>query len=430
MKNLSSERVLIPLAFGIIYLVWGSTYLANWYAIRDIPVFIMCGTRFLVAGIFLFGLSFLMGAKWPTLKHWKNTAFLGVLFFLIGNGGAVWSLQFIDSGIEALIIAAQPLVIVLMMWGMNNTRPSGKTLLGIGLGIAGMALLVLQDKFMSNEDVIIGIGVILISVLSWGYASVKISKIALPASKPLSAGLQMLWGGAMLLTVGLFSGETKAFNLSQISALAGWSWLYLVVFGSIIAYSAFNYLLLKVAPDKVSTNTYVNPVIAILLGWGLNGEALTGQSVLAAVLLLVGVIFINTRRDMLKKLLSKSPHPAAPFIQENGSVKDLDIQSKKPKPGNITRIWQGKTTADKALEYVEMAKQTCVKSAIATPGNLGVTVLHRTEGDVTHHTFISYWKDLDAVKLFAGEDYKKPRIFLEEIGLLLESEGVVEHRTV
>jgi heme-degrading monooxygenase HmoA/uncharacterized membrane protein len=242
--------------------------------------------------------------------------------------------------------------------------------------------------------------------------------------------MQMIWGGAMLLAVGLLSGEAKTFDLNNLTARGAWSWVYLVVFGSVIAFSAFNYLLLKVAPDKVSTNTYINPVIALLLGWGLNGETLTGQSVVAAVLLLTGVIFINTRRDMLKKLLNKSPHPAAPFIQEIGSVKELDIQTQKPKTGNIARIWQGKTPADKARQYVEMTKQTCVKSAIATPGNLGVTVLHRTEGDVTHHTFISYWKDLDAVKRFAGEDYKKPRVFLEENGLLLEPEGVVEHRTV
>lgn len=430
MKNLASERFLIPIAFAIIYIVWGSTYLANWYAIRDIPVFLMCGSRFLVAGVLLFGLSFLLGAKRPTREHWKNTALLGVFFFLIGNGGAVWALQFIDSGIEALIIAAQPLVIVLMMWSMNGTRPVGKTLFGIGLGVAGMAMLVTQDKFMSDGQILIGIAVVLLCVLSWGYASVKISKIALPESKALGAGMQMILGGAMLFAVGIFAGELPAFDWGKITERGAWSWLYLVVFGSVVAFSAFNYLLLKVSPDKVSTNTYVNPVIALLLGWGLNGEALTQQSLLAAALLLVGVVLINTRRDMLKKLKIRKPHPAAPFIEEEGGIKEVDIQLGKPESGSIARIWQGKTAASKAKEYIEMAKQVCVKNAVATPGNLGVTVLHRTEGDVTHHTFISYWKDLEAVKLYAGEDYRKPRIFLKEQGLLLESEGAVEHRTV
>lgn len=430
MKNLTSDRLLIPIAFGIIYIVWGSTYLANWFAIRDIPVFLMCGGRFLAAGIILFALSFLLGATWPKWEYWKNTALLGVLFFLVGNGGAVWALQYIDSGIEALIISAQPLIIVLMMWGMNGTKPTGKTLFGIGLGILGMALLVAQDKFMSDGNVLIGIGVILVCVLSWGYASVKISKIHLPESKAMSAGMQMMLGGAMLLSVGLLAGEAAAFDLDKITPRAAWSWLYLVVFGSIAAFSAFNYLLLKVAPDKVSTNTYVNPVIALLLGWSLNGEALTQQSLLAAALLLLGVVLINTRRDMIKKLLNKRPHPAAPFAQEAGSVKDVDIRKGRRKAGTIARIWQGQTAADKADQYLEMAKQVCVETAIATPGNLGVTVLHRTEGNITHHTFISYWKDLEAVKLFAGEEYGRPRIFVEEAGMLLESEGVVEHRTV
>ena len=301
MKNLTSERVLIPLAFGIIYIVWGSTYLANWYAIRDIPTFLMCGSRFFVAGLLLFPISFLFGAKWPEKAHWKSAAMMGLFFFFIGNGGAVWALNYLDSGIAALIIASQPLVTVLMMWAMISKKPSARTFVGILIGLIGMVLLVVQDQFTSSDDMLKGVGMILLCVVGWGYATIKISQIPLPDSKMLSASMQMLAGGGMLLLFSLVTGDAFEFDITNITQRGVISWLYLVVFGSIIAFSAFNYLLLKTTPDKVATGTYINPVVALLLGWNLNNEVITTQSVIAAALLLTGVIFINANKRFLKK---------------------------------------------------------------------------------------------------------------------------------
>ena len=240
MKNLTSERFLIPLAFGIIYIVWGSTYLANWYAIRDIPTFLMCGSRFFVAGLLLFPLSFLFGAKWPEKAHWKSAGLMGLFFFFIGNGGAVWALNYLDSGIAALIIASQPLVTVLMMWGMTNKKPSAKTFVGIFIGLLGMALLVVQDQFTSSDEMLIGVGVILLCVVGWGYATIKISQVPLPSSKMLSASMQMLAGGAMLILFSLVTGDAFEFDVEKVTQRGVISWLYLMIFGSIIAFSAFN----------------------------------------------------------------------------------------------------------------------------------------------------------------------------------------------
>lgn len=430
MKNILSERFIIPLAFAIIYIVWGSTYLANWYAIQDIPPLLMSGSRFFTAGAILYVLSSFFDKTKATRLQWKNASVSGIMFLAIGTGGMVWAEQFIASSMLALMVAFQPLMVLLLMWQMNGKKPTTRGIFGTMLGMVGMGFLVVQDQFISDQKTLIGLGIIFISLLSWGIASVRVSKIDMPGSKLQGAAMQMLVGGIALLVAGVLIGEAGEFTTSSLTQRGVLSWIYLVIFGSIIAFSAFNFLLVKSTADKVATSNYVNPVVAMLLGWGFNNEIITNQSLIAAVLLIAGVVFINTRKGIFKKRRYARPHPVAALIPFNGeSVKEIDIQPEKTKPGNIARIWQGETTAGRAQEYIELAKQFCVKTAMATPGNLGVTVLHRTEGNITHHTFISYWKDLEAVKLFAGEDYHKPRIFAHE-QKLLESEGLVEHKAV
>lgn len=432
MNHLTSDRWLVPIAFAVIYIVWGSTYLANLFAIRDIPVFLMCGSRFMLAGALLFGASFLFGASRPTLANWKGTALMGVLFFLIGNGGAVWALQYINSGIAALIIASQPLVTVLLMWKMLGSRPSNRTFFGIAIGLVGMALLVGQDHFITDDGMLAGIVVILISVLAWGYATIRISQLDLPKMKMQGAGMQMLLGGAMLLSVGLVTGEMASFDLARITPRGAWSFVYLVIFGSIIAFSAFNYLLLKITPDKVATSNYVNPVVALLLGWWLNSETITPQSFMAAGLLLVGVVFITLRKRGGKHLLIQRPMAAASPAEElmDDGTLEIDLSPAPSKSGLIARIWHGSAPADRTAEYVDWAKEWVVPEFTAQAGNLGLTLHRRTEGDVSHLTFVSYWQDLEAVKNFIGKDFEKALYFPKEREMLLEYEERVEHREV
>jgi drug/metabolite transporter (DMT)-like permease len=431
MKHLLKDSWLIPVCFGLIYFVWGSTYLANWYAIQDIPPLLMSGTRFTAAGSVLFLLSKLFGGNQTTFTQGRNAATLGVMFLAIGTGGMVWAEQYISSGMVALMAAIQPLFILLLMWQLHGKRPNAAGVLGTFLGIIGMLFLVGQDQFVGGEKTLLGITIIFISILSWGIASVKLSKTDMPDNKLQSAAIQMLAGGGILLIVSVLSGEAFTFQWANLTPRGGWSWVYLMIFGSIISFSAFNYLLVKSTPDKVATANYINPVVAMFLGWFLADELITGQSLIAAVLMLTGVVFIKTKIPFLEKIsIFKQPNPTPDLMgfMPVGAIKVVDIQPVVPPA--ITRIWHGATPAGMTEEYVSLAKSNCVANCTATPGNLGVTFFHETEGDVTRHTFISYWKDMDAVKLFAGEDFQKPRFFAGEERFLVESDKEVEHREV
>lgn len=429
MKNFFKESWLIPICFGLIYFVWGSTYLANWYAIQDIPPLLMSGSRFATAGVVLFFLSYLFGASRITPAQWKNAAMLGTMFLAIGTGGMVWAEQYISSGMVALMASLQPLLVLLLMWQMHGKRPNVAGVAGTFLGMVGMAFLVGQDQFLGGEKTLLGLGIIFISIISWGLASVKLAKTDMPANKLQSAAIQMLAGGGVLLIVSFVSGEAFDFQWANVTDRGGWSWLYLVFLGSVVSFSAFNYLLVKSTPDKVSTANYINPVVAMFLGWALNSELITGQSLIAAVLMLTGVVFIKTKIPFFEKLsfLKKADTSLEVLgFPPVGAVKVVDIQPVAPPA--ITRIWHGATPAAMTEEYVSLAKSNCVANCTATPGNLGVMFFHQTEGDVTRHTFISYWKDFDAVKRFAGEDFQKARFFPGEERFLVESDEIVEHK--
>lgn len=291
-----SEKGLIILAFAIIYIVWGSTYLANEYAIDTIPPWIMAGARFTIAGALLFTFTQFRNTPLPTRQQVKNTWFLGFLFMTIGIGATVWAQKYIDSGFTALLIAANPLVVVLMMWILNGVKPTKQGIFGIFLGILGMGLLFSDAKIDLSGNATWGILGILLSIFTWAYGSISIPKMDLPDSKMQSAALQMLLGGFTLFVISFFSGDWTDFHFSQITNTSYFAWTYLVFFGSIAAFTAFNYLLTKVSPDKVSTNTYVNPVIAILLGWWLRDEPLTLQMLVAGLVMLVGVFCINSSK--------------------------------------------------------------------------------------------------------------------------------------
>lgn len=429
MKHLLKDSWLIPLCFGLIYFVWGSTYLANWYAIQDIPPLLMSGSRFTVAGTVLFFLSKLFGGSKTSLAQGRNAAMLGVMFLAIGTGGMVWAEQYISSGMVALMAAIQPLFILLLMWQMYGKRPNAAGVVGTFLGIIGMTFLVGQDQFVGGEKTMLGITIIFISILSWGIASVKLSKTDMPTNKLQSAAIQMLAGGSVLITTSLISGEAFNFQWVNLTSRGAWSWVYLMVFGSIVSFSAFNYLLVKSTPDKVATANYINPIVAMFLGWFLADELITGQSLIAAILMLTGVVFIKTKIPFFEKInLFKMPNPTPDLMgfMPIGATKVVDIQPIESPA--IARIWHGATPADLTEEYVSLAKTNCVANCTATPGNLGVTFFHQTEGDVTHHTFISYWQDMEAVKRFAGEDFKRPRLFPGEERFLVKSDELVEHR--
>ncbi|MEZ4990515.1 MAG: EamA family transporter [Saprospiraceae bacterium] len=287
------EFWLIIAAFGAVYFLWGATYLFNYFAIQVIPPFLMSGSRFLTAGLLLFGFLHLRKVPLPSARQWFWSLILGILFLSLGSGGLIWALQFIDSGFAALIVAVDPLLIMLLLWVLQGVRPGWGSILGALLGFLGMYLLLGQPQLDKHPDAWMGLVAIAISLTAWAFATIFVSRLDQPANRFQRSAMQMISGGTVLVVFSLISGEASSFQLADLNWKAGLSWLYLVAFGSILAFSCFNYLLTKVSPEKVATSTYVNPLVALLLGWAFNNETITSGTLIAGGLMLTGVYFIN-----------------------------------------------------------------------------------------------------------------------------------------
>jgi len=295
----SQRPILIILAFFSIYVIWGSTYLLNKIAVNELPPFMLASIRFVVAGILIFIIAKLMGKSLAiSWRQLKNTMIAGFLFLTFGNGVVVWALKFVDSGFAALEISAQPLIILLLMRVLQGKRIQTMSFIGVILGFIGVYLLVSQKQIISQENSIPGMLMIFACMLSWGYGSLFVGKADLPKNYFVNTGYQMLTGGIMLVITSLLLGEKWSFPIDW-SAPVQYSMLLLIVFGSIVAFTSFNYLLKVVSPEKVATSTYVNPIIALGLGWYFLNEQITLQSIIAAIVLLTGVYFINTKKKFV-----------------------------------------------------------------------------------------------------------------------------------
>ncbi len=301
MSSKKPAQSLIILCFAIIYIVWGSTYLAAAFSIEQIPAFKLCGLRYTIASLLTIPIIALIGNfEWPPRAQIRNAAIAGFVFMGLGTGGAIWALNYLDTGLTALIISAEPLIIVLMLWLVNQKRPPGQAFLGILLGMIGMYLLVSQKTIVSSSEQWLGVLVIFLSMLAWGSGSIFVSKVKLPESEWTNSAIQMFVGGIATIIISFLIGEEQV-EWSQLSSRTLLSISYLVIFGSIAAFTAFNFLLRNVSTEKVVTNTYVNPIIAMILGYLYNDELITKLSMLAAAIMLVGVFFINTSKEDTKK---------------------------------------------------------------------------------------------------------------------------------
>ena len=293
MKN---SKVLIVLAFFAIYVIWGSTYLFNKVAVTELPPFFLASIRFSVAGVLMMTIAVILKHKLSiTKKELLNAAIASFFFLIYGNGVFVWALKYVDSGFGALIASTQPLFVLFLMRLIDRKPMQKKSLIGVFLGIFGMYLLISQKELTTSEDSLLGIFMILTCVLSWSYGSVFVSKASLHKSFLVSTGYQMLVAGFVLCLASLGFNETWSSPLNW-STNVQYSMFLLIVFGGIIAFTAFNYLLKNVSPEKVSTSAYVNPVIALLMGWYFLDEQLSEQSIIASGILLTGVYFITSRK--------------------------------------------------------------------------------------------------------------------------------------
>jgi len=296
--NRPQNTTLVILAFFAMYIIWGSTYLLNKVAVTELPPFMLAGIRFITAGVLIFGIAKIMKIKLSiTKRQFFNCTFVGFLFLTFGNGVVVWALKYVDSGFAALEISAQPLVILFMMLLLQGKKIESMSIIGVILGVIGIYLLVSQKELISNEMTLIGIFMIFLCMISWAYGSLFVAKADLPSNYFVNTGYQMFTGGIMLAIVSLILGETWT-PPSLWSEPVLLSMILLVIFGSIVAFTAFNYLLKVVSPEKVATSTYVNPIIAMMLGWYFLDEQITTQSLVAAAILLTGVYFINTTKKL------------------------------------------------------------------------------------------------------------------------------------
>lgn len=299
--NSAGKRNLTVLAAALaaVYLIWGSTYLAIKYAIETLPPFLMAGTRFLIAGtILFFAAGFSKDYEKPTAAHWRTSAIVGALLLLGGNGGVVIAQHYLPSSFAALLIATEPFWIVIIGWlVMKNSRPNLRVVLGLIIGFIGVSLLISGRgiSFGDGNGQIFGIGLVIFSTLAWAAGSLYGVRGTSPKSALLGAGMQMLAGGGLLIIVGSIRGEWATFNPANVSANSWAALAYLTLFGSIIGFTAYSWLLKNVEPSLASTYAYVNPIVAVFLGWAVAGESLTGQMLLGAGIIVGSVILITSQ---------------------------------------------------------------------------------------------------------------------------------------
>lgn len=294
--SLSKTQVFIILAFLSIYIIWGSTYLFNKVAVTELPAFFLASIRFSTAGILMLSLAKVFKASLKITKNeLTNSAIASFFFLILGNSVFVWALQFVDSGFAALIASTQPLFVLLILRIKDQKPMQKKSIIGVCLGILGMYLLISQQELVTSDKTILGIVVMLGCVLGWSYGSVFVSKAILPKNFLVSTGFQMIIGGIVLAILSLIFRETWSSPLKWSSNVQI-SMLLLIFLGGIVAFTAFNYLLKVVSTEKVTTSAYVNPVIALFMGWYFLDEKLSTQSIIASIILLTGVYFITSRK--------------------------------------------------------------------------------------------------------------------------------------
>lgn len=298
--EIAPRRWHLVLAFASVYLIWGSTYLAIRFAIATIPPLLMAGVRFLIAGIILYVWSRATGAAKPERIHWKSATIIGGLLLLGGNGGVVWAEQRVPSGLTALVVAIVPVWIALMEWlRPNGRRPGWQVTGGLCLGTLGLLLLASPgDAALGARIDLVGAAVLVVATLSWATGSMKAKHAPLPASPLLGTGMEMIMGGLLLIIGGAILGELRDFNLATISSKSAIAMLYLILFGSLMGFTAYVWLLRVSSPTRAATYAYVNPVVAVFLGWALAGEAITLRTILAAGVIVGGVILITSSRSV------------------------------------------------------------------------------------------------------------------------------------
>jgi drug/metabolite transporter (DMT)-like permease len=300
------------LAFAIIYFVWGSTYLAIRVGVREVPPFLLAAMRFLIAGLVLYGWMIARGEHSPTALQWTSASFLAILIFVLDYGLLFWAEQRVPSGVAAVMMATIPAFMVLSeIIFLRTQRLTVRLTLALLIGIGGVAVLMSPSLDLGGAPIdMVGAAALTVASISWSVASVLSRTLPLPPSKVMSSGAQMLAGGVFLAITAAALGEFRGFHLGAISRGAWLSLLYLIIAGSIVGYTAYVWLIHHESPTKVGTYAYVNPVVAVLVGYFLGGETLGLRTILGTLFVLVSVMMITVKRAQ-KPVLSKEGAAAA-----------------------------------------------------------------------------------------------------------------------
>jgi drug/metabolite transporter (DMT)-like permease len=306
------NRLLIFLAFSCIYIIWGSTYLAIRYAVETIPPLFVAGFRHLIAGGLLFGWCWWRGLR-PVRQQWFASIVLAVLFFLIGHGTLHWAQQTLPSGLAALLIATEPIFVAIILTVTRRAQFTRLLLIGLLLGLFGVALIISADVRGGRPEILSSFAV-LIGAASWSMGMVYSRSAALHPDPRMAAAMSLLAGAGMLLLGGMVTGEAArlyvAISLKSLMALG-----YLAVAGSLVAYSAYFWLLDRFPPTLVATHTYVNPVVALILGWAMAGEALTVRFVFGGVVVIAAIALVGratSREAQAEKIRDQRRHASTP----------------------------------------------------------------------------------------------------------------------
>jgi drug/metabolite transporter (DMT)-like permease len=286
------------LAFAIIYFVWGSTFLAIRVGVREVPPLLLASMRFFIAGVVLYAWMRLRGMPSPSRREWFAASALAVCIFVVDYGCLFWAEQRVPSGIAAVMLATIPVFMALSEIVILRTqRLTFRLALALLIGIGGVSVLVSRSVSLSLGEVPIdraGAAALVIAAMSWSVASALTRKLPLPESKVMSSGAQMLAGGIMLALTAAIFGEFRGFHIQAVTRGAWFALVYLIVAGSIVGFTAYVWLIHHESPTKVGTYAYVNPVVAVIVGYFLGGETVGPRTLLGTLLVLVSVIVITT----------------------------------------------------------------------------------------------------------------------------------------
>ncbi len=303
-------RPKVVAAFAAVYLIWGSTYLAISFVEESLPPFFMAGTRFLIAGSVLYVWTRLRGASRETKSDWGKTFVIGSLMLLGGHGAVIWAERWVPSGLTSLLVGTVPLWMAISNYLWNRSRPNAKVAAGLALGFLGVILLAggIEGLGASSVDAA-GAAILVFGAFLWANGSLYSRSAKLSSSPLLGIGMEMLAGGALLFLASLILGEWTHLRLDLVSTRSAVSWVYLIVFGSLLGFTSYIWLLRNVSPSQASTYAYVNPIVAMFLGWALRSEQITLRSFVAAATILVAVAVITafqTKQDPQKNLKSRA----------------------------------------------------------------------------------------------------------------------------